>query len=204
MQAALRQRRRRPDRPPFEPVDRQAGHLTGRLPIVSRRLLQGIPGQHRFRHAERLRLSRSGFSLRPETRGSRSPDGGSRVICLGLMDYYGKGSAHEYSEAIYQDYLEKTTNILAWLARSQVHRPAAHWRLVVRPPHQRGRDQSDCRRGVEVREGAGHRRAGSSVEQLIAQLGKQTCHCHPLSQHLLALLLNNRSSRFRTTKRSRR
>jgi len=38
------------------------------------------------------------------------------VICLGLMDYYGKGSAHEYSEAIYQDYLEKAPT--SWLGCS--------------------------------------------------------------------------------------
>jgi len=131
------------------------------------------------------------FSLRPETRGSRSPDGGSRVICLGLMDYYGKGSAHEYSEAIYQDYLEKTTNILAWLLDRKYT-----VRLLIGDSSYDRRIKGDVikrlqERGSKYEKGQVIDEPVSSVEQLIAQLGEAdmviATRFHNI---LLALLLN--------------
>jgi polysaccharide pyruvyl transferase WcaK-like protein len=53
------------------------------------------------------------FSLRPGMAAGESRN--SRVIGLGLMDYYGKGSTRENEETTYQDYLDKMTSFVARL-----------------------------------------------------------------------------------------
>ena len=53
------------------------------------------------------------FSLTPRRVGSRRLQGHSRVIGLGLMDYYGQRMEH--SELTYQSYLDKVTTFTAWL-----------------------------------------------------------------------------------------
>jgi len=131
------------------------------------------------------------FSLRPETRGSRSREADSGVICLGLMDYYGKGSVQEYSEAIYQDYLEKTTDILAWLLDRKYT-----VRLLIGDSSYDRRIKGDVikrlqERGSKYEKGQVVDDPVSSVEQLIAQLGEAdiviATRFHNI---LLALLLN--------------
>ena len=131
------------------------------------------------------------FSLRPATRGSSSRDGGSRVVCLGLMDYYGKGSIHEYSEAVYQDYLDKTTHILAWLLDRKYT-----VRLLIGDSSYDRRIKGDVIKRLQER-GSKHEKGQiidesvSSVEQLIAQLAEAdiviATRFHNI---LLALLLN--------------
>ncbi len=55
------------------------------------------------------------FSLKPELPAQPGRNGGSRVVGLGLMDYYGNDSTDGSGEATYQHYLEKMTTFLAWL-----------------------------------------------------------------------------------------
>ncbi len=128
------------------------------------------------------------FSLRPETRGR---DRGSRVICLGLMDYYGKGSIHEYSEATYQDYLDKTTHILAWLLDRKYT-----VRLLIGDSSYDRRIKGDViqrlqERGSKYEKGQIIDEPVASVEQLMAQLAEAdiviATRFHNI---LLALLLN--------------
>jgi len=107
------------------------------------------------------------------------------------MDYYGKGSAHEYSEAIYQDYLEKTTNILAWLLDRKYT-----VRLLIGDSSYDRRIKGDVikrlqERGSKYEKGQVIDEPVSSVEQLIAQLAEAdmviATRFHNI---LLALLLN--------------
>jgi len=131
------------------------------------------------------------FSLKPGMRSSRSRDGVPRVVCLGLMDYYGKSSAHEYGEAIYQDYLDKASNILAWLLD---HKYTV--RLLIGDSSYDRRIKGDVvkrlqEKGSKFEKGQVIDEPVSSVEQLIAQLAEAdiviATRFHNI---LLALLLN--------------
>ena len=70
IEAPVRQRRGRPHRRSVEQAHRPMGAVAGRLPIVPRRLLEGIPGEHRVRYAERFRLS--GPGVQPGARAPRT------------------------------------------------------------------------------------------------------------------------------------
>jgi len=59
------------------------------------------------------------FSLRPDIPGSQNRNGNSRVIGLGLMDYYGKKSIPEHGQVVYQRYVEKIASFVTWLLDRQ-------------------------------------------------------------------------------------
>jgi polysaccharide pyruvyl transferase WcaK-like protein len=132
------------------------------------------------------------FSLRPGIGGpGGNGAGGSRVVGVGLMDYYGKGSTAEYSESVYQDYLGKVTDFVAWLLDRQYT-----VRLLIGDYSYDRRIKKDVlerltQRGVRVRERQIVDEPVSSVEQLVAQLAATdvvvATRFHNL---LLALLLN--------------
>jgi polysaccharide pyruvyl transferase WcaK-like protein len=131
------------------------------------------------------------FSLRPGIRGPSSRSGSSRVVGVGLMDYYGKGSAGEYSEASYQDYLRKVTDLVGWLLDRQYT-----VRLLVGDSSYDTRIKGDLLKRLEEK-GENHRARRivddpvSSVDQLLAQLAETdvviATRFHNL---LLALMLN--------------
>jgi polysaccharide pyruvyl transferase WcaK-like protein len=129
------------------------------------------------------------FSLRPgiPASGSRNP----RVIGLGLMDYYGKGSTLEYDETAYQNYLDRVTSFLAWLLD---RRYAV--RLLIGDVSYDKRVIGDVikrlkEKGSNYQEGQIIDDPVSSVEQLIGQLAATdiviATRFHNL---LLALMLN--------------
>jgi len=129
------------------------------------------------------------FSLRPPipASGSRRP----RVIGLGLMDYYGKGSTAEYDETAYQGYLDTVTTFVAWLLDRKYT-----IRLLIGDVSYDQRVTGDVikrlkERGTNYREGQIIDDPVSSVEQLIAQLAATdiviATRFHSV---LLALMLN--------------
>jgi polysaccharide pyruvyl transferase WcaK-like protein len=129
------------------------------------------------------------FSLRPRIPASGSRN--SRVIGLGLMDYYGKGSALEYDEIAYQNYLDGVTTFVASLLDRKYT-----IRLLIGDVSYDKRVTGDVikrlkERGTNYQEGQIIDDPVSSVEQLIAQLAETdiviATRFHNL---LLALMLN--------------
>lgn len=125
------------------------------------------------------------FSLRPRPRAAGR--GNSRVIGLGLMDYYGKGSTPEYDEATYQNYLDKVTRLAAWLLDRKYT-----VRLLIGDVSYDKRVTGDVVRRLKERDGGlVIDEPVSSVEQLIAQLAATdiviATRFHNI---LLALMLN--------------
>jgi polysaccharide pyruvyl transferase WcaK-like protein len=129
------------------------------------------------------------FSLRPRAPASRSRD--SRVIGLGLMDYYGKGSTQEYDETAYQHYLDAVTGFVASLLDRKYT-----IRLLIGDVSYDKRVTGDVlerlkERGSSYREGQIIDDPVSSVDELIAQLAATdiviATRFHNL---LLALMLN--------------
>jgi len=131
------------------------------------------------------------FSLKPEIRASASGSRRAPMICLGLMDYYGKGSVQEYSESIYQTYLDKIVRFVAWLLDRNYT-----VRLLI------GDDSYDRRIKGDVIERLKKKRSKpaqgqiidepvSSVERLIAQLAEADLVVGTRFHNiLLAMMLN--------------
>ena len=131
------------------------------------------------------------FSLKPEIRASATGNRGAPMICLGLMDYYGKGSVQEYSESIYQTYLDKIVRFVAWLLDRNYT-----VRLLI------GDDSYDRRIKGDVIERLKKKRSKpaqgqiidepvSSVERLIAQLAEADLVVGTRFHNiLLAMMLN--------------
>jgi polysaccharide pyruvyl transferase WcaK-like protein len=129
------------------------------------------------------------FSLRPRVAdpGRRN----SRVIGLGLMDYYGKGSTQEYDETAYQRYLDKMTSFVAWLIERKYT-----IRLLIGDVSYDKRITGDVikrlkEKGSTYPEGQIIDDPVSSVEQLIAQLAATDIVIATRFHNvLLALMLN--------------
>jgi polysaccharide pyruvyl transferase WcaK-like protein len=129
------------------------------------------------------------FSLRPEIPGPENRQRNSRVIGLGLMDYYGRGPQND--ESIYQAYLEKMAGLVAWmLDRGYVVR------LLIGDVSYDKRVKEDVmkilrERGVRHREGQLIDDPVSSVEELVAQLARTDLAIATRFHNiLLALMLN--------------
>ncbi len=110
------------------------------------------------------------FSLPPETNGAAKLAGSSRVVGLGLMDYYGKSCSPQHGQSTYRDYIDKVTSFVAWLLDREYS-----VRLLVGDLAYDKRVKGDViatlqERGVKYREGQVIDEPISSVEQLIAQL----------------------------------
>jgi polysaccharide pyruvyl transferase WcaK-like protein len=125
------------------------------------------------------------FSLRPRppATGRRN----SRVVGLGLMDYYGKGSTPEYDETTYQNYLDGVTSFAAWLLDRKYT-----VRLLIGDVSYDKRVTGDVIKRLKERDGGQIiDEPVSSVEQLIAQLAATdivvATRFHNI---LLALMLN--------------
>jgi polysaccharide pyruvyl transferase WcaK-like protein len=112
------------------------------------------------------------FSLRPGIAASGDRSGSSRVIGIGLMDYYGKGSKSEYDEATYQDYLDKMTRFVAWLLERKYT-----VRLLIGDVSYDKRVKADLIRRLRERRSEHYQsqivdEPVSSVDELIAQLAQ--------------------------------
>jgi len=92
------------------------------------------------------------------------------VVGLGLMDYYGKGSTKDYSEEVYQRYLERAADFAGWLLER-------HYtvRLLIGDFSYDTRIKRDLlnrlkERGVKNQDGQIVDEPVSSAEELLAQL----------------------------------
>ena len=126
------------------------------------------------------------FSLRP--RAPACGSGNSRVIGLGLMDYYGKGSTDEYDETTYRDYLERVTTFATLLLDRKYT-----IRLLIGDVSYDTRVTGDVIKRLRERGAKGQiiDEPVSSVEQLIAQLAATDIVIATRFHNvLLALMLN--------------
>ena len=131
------------------------------------------------------------FSWAPATRGPSNRKGGSLVVGLGLMDYYGKGSTKDYSEEVYQRYLERAADFAGWLLER-------HYtvRLLIGDFSYDTRIKRDLlnrlkERGVKNQDGQIVDEPVSSAEELLAQLaGTDVVIATRFHNLLLALMLN--------------
>src|SRR5216684_3179897 len=126
------------------------------------------------------------FSLRPGVPACGSQN--SRVIGLGLMDYYGKGSTDEYDETTYRDYLERVTTFATLLLDRKYT-----IRLLIGDVSYDTRVTGDVIKRLRERGAKGQiiDEPVSSVEQLIAQLAATDIVIATRFHNvLLALMLN--------------
>jgi polysaccharide pyruvyl transferase WcaK-like protein len=119
----------------------------------------------------------------------RHHDNPRRTVGVGVMDYYGQNNKREEGETIYRDYIQETSNFVAWLLDNQYTVRLLMGDTLCDSCAKEDLKEALKKRGYDDENGRILDEPISSVEQLLSQLAETDIVVSPRFHNILLALM---------------